>query len=264
MRSLERIHAIASKELRLNLRFPMEYFAANVVTPIKSCVLMFFLYRGLLSNGQSFGIVNQGNYALYVLIGTTCHSLFMAALYTFRSRMVTEKYWLTITATLISPASILETILGFIIGSVAIHLMISATVLAAAAILFKIPFVNFATSLFMLVIIALLGFGFGLVGTTLSLCFEGKTWIFDYCLQIIVFLSCFYYPLQTLPVAIHPLVRILPSFQASQLIQQIFLYGTHPQFWLKLAFLAVNSLLVLCVPAVLLDFSLKKYGIVGY
>jgi len=265
MKVTERVLAIADKEWRLNLRFPMEYIATNVVNPFKSAVVMYFLYRGLLTTGDhSLGVLNRATFPMYVVLGSTCHSLFMASLYTFRTKMVSEKYWQTITATLVSPASILEVIAGFIIGSVGIHLVISSLIVGVVSWFFNVPFSVFATSILLLLLISLLGFGFGLIGTTFSLVWEGKAFLFDYSIQGLIFLSCFYYPLETLPRTIHPLVKLLPTYQAGQMIQHLFIFGSHPNFVSYLSMLTVGTLFILCLPAFFLDYSIKKYGIVGY
>jgi ABC-type polysaccharide/polyol phosphate export permease len=250
MNPIARIAAVADKEFRLNLRFPMEYVASNLVTPIKSAILMYLIYHGLLKDSQtSLGVLNKQNFQVYVLIGTTCHSLFIASLSTFRSRMSSEKYWQTIAATLVSPASILEVIMGFIIGSVGIHLCFSILILGVTAYLFSIPLSIFLISIYFLFVITLIGFGFGLVGTTFSLVWEGKAFIFDYSIQIIIFASCFYYPIETLPKFLHKSVALLPTFQASQMIQHLFLFNDFVHFWPKLFVLTGCSLFILCLPA---------------
>jgi ABC-type polysaccharide/polyol phosphate export permease len=265
MNSTRRVYAIAAKEWRLNSRFPMEYLAANLVSPLKSAMLMFFIYRGLLKGStQSLGLLNGGNYGSYVFLGTTCHSLFMASVYTFRSKMVMEKYWQTITATLISPASVLEVILGFMIGSGTINLLISGAIFALTTILFPIPVASFLGALGLLLMLSFIGFGFGMIGTTISLCWEGKSFLFDYFMQALIFLSCFYYPIETLPKPIHGLVEILPTYQVSHLIQVLFLANGSGPMLLPFSYVAITCLIVLLVPAFFFDFSIKKYGIVGY
>jgi ABC-type polysaccharide/polyol phosphate export permease len=155
-------------------------------------------------------------------------------------------------------------ILGFIIGSVGIHLLISCAILAVAAIAFSASIKIFLISVFLLFLIALLGFGLGIVGTAFSLVWEGKSFLFDYSIQALIFLSCFYYPLETLPKMIHGVVRWLPTYQAAQMIQQLFLFGSHPHFFALLSYIVLSSVLILCAPALFLDYSVKKYGIVGY
>lgn len=265
MSSSRRILAIASKEWRLNSRFPMEYFAANLVSPLKSAILMYFLYRGLLKGQeQSLGMLNGTNFQSYVLLGTTCHSLFMASVYTFRSKMVMEKYWQTITATLVSPASVLEVIVGFMFGSGAINLVISFGIFALTTLLYPVPLPVFLSSLALLVLLSFLGFGFGMIGTTISLCAEGKSFVFDYLMQGLIFLSCFYYPIETLPAPIHGVIRLLPTYQVTSMIQELFILKQPAHVFLSLGYVLASCFVVLLVPAFYFDHSIKKYGIVGY
>ncbi len=264
MNSLERIMAVARKEWRLNLRFPAEYLLQNAVSPLKSAVLMFFLYRGLLTKGSQLGMLRQDNYQIFVLVGTTCHSLFLTSISTFRFKMVSEKYWSTIIATLVSPASMLEVIAGFIIGSIGLHICMAGIILGVTAVMFHTPLHLFLTSFVLLLFLCLMGFGIGLIGTTMSLVFEGYSFVFDYASQALVFASCFYYPIETVPAFAHPFIRALPTYQAAQLVQQLYLVGFHFHFWASVAYVMINSALLLCIPALFLDFSIKKYGLVGY
>lgn len=244
----------------------MEYFAANLISPVKSAILMYFIYRGLLHGTQSLGILDRSNFTLYVLLGTTCHSLFMACVYIFRSRMVTEKWWQTVTATLISPATTLELIAGFMVGSGALNLVISFSIFGLLALFFPVTLPAFLTSVLILFILALLGFGVGLLGATVALCWEGKSFLLDYGIQALIFLSCFYYPIETLPHPIHGFIKLLPTYHASQLIQQLFLVGSSSQSQTVLSFtyVTISSIIILLLPAFFFNYSVKRYGIVGY
>ncbi len=264
MNSLSRILAVAKKEWRLNLRFPLEFLATNAVSPLKTAILMLLLYRGLLVNGSQFGLLRKDNYQVFVLVGTTCHSLFLTAMSTFRFKMVSEKYWSTITATLVSPASILEVIAGFIIGSVGFNILMAAAILGGTAIFFHGTLQMYLISMGVLFLLCLMGFGIGILGTTMSLVFEGYAFFFDYLTQALIFVSCFYYPIETLPRFAHAFIRALPTYQATTLIQQYYLVGYHYHFFMSVGFVALNAVILLCLPALFLDYSIKKYGLVGY
>lgn len=265
MKMLERVLAVAAKEWRLNLRFSMEYFASNAVSPIKAAILMFLLYRGLLTGtNANLGMVNQDNFQVFVLIGTTCHSLFMSSLFTFRFKMLTEKYWQTFTGTLVSPASIFEVIAGFILGSILIHLLVGVLILLAAVAIFHLTMAQFFAALGVLFVLMIFGFGVGLIGTTVNLVWEGRTWMFDYAVQALVFMSCFYYPIETLPEFLRGAVQILPTFQATHLVQTLILTGAAPNWPWVVSYIVFSSLIVLILPALYMDYAVKKFGLVGY
>lgn len=265
MKPIQRISAIAVKEWRLNARFLTEYLAANVISPIKTAVLMYCLYSGLLKgSGHSLGVVNQNNFPLYVLIGTTCHSLLMASVYIFRAKMSMEKWWQTITATLISPASTVEVVIGYIIGSGGINLIMGMTIYLLITYFFPVSSYVFFTSVLVLLLLALFGFGIGLLGATLTLCWEGKSFLFDYSMQGLMFLSCFYYPIDTLPSFLHPLIEALPTYHAAQLIHELHLYGHSSIAPFTLMYLGGFTIIALVIPAMIFEYSLKRYGTVGY
>jgi ABC-type polysaccharide/polyol phosphate export permease len=264
VKAIKRILAVSSKEWLLNLRFPVDYLVNNAVNPLKTAVLMFLIYRGFLTENQHLGLVGKGTYAIFVLIGTSCHSLFLNSVLTFRTKMVAEKYWLTILGTLVSPASIFEVIGGFIIGSVGIHLFFSACMLVVVAFFFKATVSTVLISMLLMFLISIIGFGLGLILTTINLVWEGKMFLFDYGLQLIIFLSCFYYPIETLPNFVRPSVHLLPTYRAAEAIQHLFIFGSVEHFPQVLLYLAVSAVIILCVPAIFLDYSIKRFGITGY
>jgi len=181
MNRRKRILAIALKEWRLNTRFLTVYLADNLVSPVKTTVLMYLIYAGLLVKGNaSLGGLNRDNFQVYVLLGTTCHTLLMSCVFLFRTKMVMEKWWQTVTATLISPASTIEVVLGFLIGSGTINFVISGLIFTVVAFLFPVPFHALAGSILVLLMLGLFGFGIGMVGAAISLSWEGKSFFFDY------------------------------------------------------------------------------------
>ena len=262
--SFTRVWAVATKEMRLNMRFPLEYLASNFISPLKSSVLMFILYRGLLGEDRSLGMLNGNNYQVYVLVGTTCHSLLMSSLSVFKSRMSAEKYWQTINATLVSPASIFETVLGFALGSGSINVLISVIILTLTCLIFPISLMTYFAALAILLIISFLGYGLGIIGATFTLCWEGKTFLYEYVVQGVVFLSCFYYPIETFPSYAHPLIKLLPTYWASTIIHELFNQGFAPDLTLMTLILVLNTAVILILPTIFLDWSIKRFGIVGY
>ncbi len=264
-RTTDRILAVALKEWRLNTRFFWEYLASNLFSPVKTAILMYFLYAGFLGqSGLALGMVTAENFHTFVLIGTTCHGVILASVYIFRTRMVMEKWWETVTATLISPVSTIEMIFGFILGSGTLHFVVGVVLFAGVAYFSAIPFSAFALSILTFALLALFAFGLSLIGATLALCWEGKSFLFDYSIQLVSFLSCFYYPIETLPKFLHGFVHLLPTFHAARLIQELYVYGSSTHTVSALTYLSIVSVLMLVLPSLFFERSLKRYGIVGY
>jgi len=265
MTKTERVGAIALKEWRLNLRFPTEYFAANLFGPVKSALLMCLIYGGFLrSEGSHFGMVAHDNYALYVIVGTTCHSLLSNCVYVLVSKLVTEKWWQTVVATLISPASALELVLGFLIGSGGLHVAFATAITLIITLFHPISWSALLMVLYMMFLLSLLGFGVGLFGAMLNLCFEGKAFLFDYCVQGIIFMSCFYYPIELLPHALRGIPHFLPTYYMGVVVHDCFLSGYSPSFLAVAGGLTVFCVLILGLSTLLFDYAVRKFGIVGY
>ncbi|MBI4404285.1 MAG: ABC transporter permease [Deltaproteobacteria bacterium] len=265
MKSMTRIIAIATKEWRLNVRFPMEYFANNLVSPLKAAILMYFIYSGLLQReNSSLGLLSRDNFSIFVILGTTCHSLFTSSLFIFRQKLLNEKWWQTVTATLISPASTFEMIIGFIIGSGTLNIAVAVTLFSIIACFVPIHAEAFIISILVILLLAIFGFGMGLIGATFALCWEGKSFLFDYAIQAIVFLSCFYYPIETLPKVLHSGIELLPTYHAVRLVQELYLYGSSHNMMFALTYLLFSCAVAITLPTFIFERSVKKYGIIGY
>lgn len=263
--SLNRIAAIAAKEWRLNLRFPVEFFVGHLTSPIKSALLMCLLYSGFFRSSNSFiGSLNQENYIVYVLLGTVLHSQLNSSIGIFRGKMSAEKYWQTATATLMTPVSIFEVILGFMVGSGGITLVINAFILTMVMFFFPVPLHLYLFSLLVLFILAVLGFSLGLIGATVSLCWEGKSFLFDYFVQALTFLSCFYYPIEILPKFIQGLVQVMPTYQLSHALHLLYSSNDLGQLPLMFGYMIVVIAIILFPAGWLFDTSVRKYGVVGY
>lgn len=266
MNSLTRILSISKKEIRLNLRFPFQYFINNLVTPIKTSVLMYLIYRGFLSGSDfNIGNLNKSNYQTFVLIGTTCHALFINCQGVFRNTFATEKYWQTLTAIFASPASIFEIVSGYALGNSVVHIAISFALLSVACLLGSIPLYNLLLCIAPILLLILTAFGIGIIGATISLVNEGKSYIYDYLSQAFIFLSCFYYPIDTLPSALRPIASFLPTYQASQIIQKLFIGGGfYHNYLASLLWLTSFAFATIIIASIILDKSLRRFGIVGY
>lgn len=263
---LHRILAIAAKEWRLNLRFPTEYLINNLVSPVKSMVLMCLLYSGFFrsSSIEYFGNVTQDNFIVYVLLGTVLHSQFSTSIAVFRGKMVTEKYWNTATATLLTPVSIFEVVGGFMIGSGGVAIVVNALILSFITLVYPIKLKLYLLSLLVLLLIAFLGFSLGLIGAMIGLCWEGKGFLFDYSVQAITFLSCFYYPIQLLPATVQKVVQFMPTYQLSNALHELYVSDGATNLPLVIAYMLVVCFCVLIPSGFLFESSVRKHGVIGY
>jgi ABC-type multidrug transport system permease subunit len=223
------------------------------------------MYHGFLSGTDiGFGGIRKENFTVFVLLGTTCHSLFSASVAVFSDKLLTEKWWQTVLATLCSPATSLEVIVGFMVGSGGVHIAIAFLFLTMISILYQATLVTFFYGILILAMLATLGFGIGLLGAIARLCFEGQAFIFDYVMQAVIFFSCFYYPIEMIPAFMRHGVTLLPTYQMASLLHQIYLTGFNVSMLPALTGLAALSVLALWIPAFALDYSIRKFGIVGY
>ncbi len=264
MNAKTRVMAVARKEWRLNLRFPAEYFIHNLVSPVKSAILMIFIYSGFFKTAGNFGNMTKENFIAYVLLGSILHSQLTTSIGIFRGKLVMEKYWQTAMATLLSPASIYEVLAGYALGSGGISFLVNIGLLSAVTFVWPVSAGTYLLSLFVLFLMALLGFGLGLIGATIGLCYEGKSFAFDYGVQLITFLSCFYYPVEILPKVIKPFVTIMPTYQLGEALHNFYLSLPVGNVFLSVAYMLVTIFLVVFAGGALFDYSIRKQGVIGY
>lgn len=260
-----RISAVAAKEWRLNLRFPLEFFIGHLTSPIKSAILMSLLYSGFFRNSTAFigGVTNE-NYVVYVFLGTVLHSQLNSSIGIFRGKMSAEKYWQTATSTLLTPISIFEVITGFMIGSGGITLFINVMILSLVTVIFPISLPLYLCSVFVLFLLSVFGFALGLIGATVSLCWEGKSFLFDYTVQGITFLSCFYYPIEILPKLLQKVVVFMPTYQLGSALHLLYTSNNLSQLPQQFGLMVLTCAAIMIPAGLWFDKSVRKYGITGY
>lgn len=263
--SLRRIAAIATKEWRLNSRFPIEFIVSNLTNPIKSGIMMCFLYSGFFRTTQGFiGSLTHENYIVYVFLGTVLHGQLSSSITLFRGQMTAEKYWQTATATLLTPVSIFEVIAGFMIGSGAVTVLMNVIILSIITVFFPVTLKLYFASIAVLIVLSIFGFGLGLIGATIALCWEGKNFVFDYFVQGITFLSCFYYPIEIMPKFLRPIVEVLPTYQIGQALHMLYTSNEVAQLPMVFAYLILACICIMIPAGYFFDSSVRKYGVVGY
>lgn len=264
-KSLERILAIALKEWRLNLRFTGEYFINNLFTPLKSALVMIFLYSGFFKATDIFlGSVTKDNYLGYVLLGSILHSQLNNAAGILNGKLVAEKYWQTALATLLSPASIYEVLLGFAIGSGGITIFVNIVLLALVTLFYPISIASFFMAVLVVGLMALLGFGLGLIGATIGLVWEGKQFLFGYAFQVLTFISCLYYPIGIMPQFVQPIVTYMPTYQLGEVLHSIYFGAVNANIIYSILYMLATCFAVLIGAGCLYNHSIRKYGIIGY
>lgn len=211
----------------METRYVLPFLSGVFFGPLKVAVWFIVIYFGFFSVGNTgIGNLNKENYILFILLGSIFQIFFTIATSDFPNKFFYEKYWKTIQGILIAPINSLKFVFGLSLSEI-IKTSFAFFVLSAIALsVFPIPLYKFA--LIVVIILSMfVGLMFvGLIRATFILINENINTIFEYIFLAVGFLSCFYYPIETFPRFIRPLIYINPVYQAIDLIRNIWL--DHP------------------------------------
>jgi ABC-2 type transport system permease protein len=260
---INRILAIAKRQIILNLRFKWGYFMQTFIFPLKSLVAFLVIYLGFFYSGATnIGGVTRENYIVFLLLGMIFMVIFNQGWNIISSSFMQEKYWQTIQGVLTSPIKKIEIILGYGIGGLVNMLPLLLISLFFCYMVIPIRIINFIYITILLLIMYLAVLGVGFIQATLKLTNENIAALLTPVFWAWVFISCFYYPITGLPKFIHPLVKLNPIYQANFVIKHLWIYST---FNIKsLFYLLLLSLISLSAGIYIFNKVWKKIGIQGY
>ena len=259
---ISRILTIAKKESVLKLRFKWGYIFDSIVNPLRLGLLFFFVYSGFFYSGaENIGGVTAKNYIVFVLLGMTMANLFTSGFKVISNSFLREKWWKTIQGLLTSPAKKIEILLGFGIGALADILPVFLFSIIIAYIILPISLINFLYFLAIIIITYLMVLGLGFINAVFTLSNENLASFFHFASWGVIFLSCFYYPITSLPKFIHPLVKLNPLYYANVVIKSLWMYNA---LSIKSIFyLSILSLISLGIGILVFNKVWKKLGIHG-
>ncbi|MFH1225416.1 MAG: ABC transporter permease [Candidatus Diapherotrites archaeon] len=232
--------AIGEKETTLAMRFKFAFFADSMISPLMRIMPFLLVYWGFFLLGQGTAAigneVTSQNFVVFLVLGMLADVFFFSGWSTFLQKFTAEKYWQTVDATLLAPINRLSLIFGVGLAE-AISLFPSTLMfLALCFFLMPISFVNLALVLFALLLLFTVSLSIGLIVGCAGLFNENFVPLFGYMRIVVVFFSCFYYPLEVLRVpqfgaigGILPTIAYFnPIYQGVNVIRSIWLHGIVP------------------------------------
>jgi ABC-2 type transport system permease protein len=260
---INRILAIAKRQVILRLRFKWDYFMHTIVFPAKNLIAFLLIYLGFFYSGATnIGGITRENYIVFLLLGMMFMAIFNTGWDIIAGSFLNEKYWQTIQGVLISPAKKLEIILGYGIGGLVNIAPLLLLSLIFCYIIIPIRIINFVYIIILLLLMYLAILGAGFVQAALKLSNENIAALLTPAFWVWVFISCFYYPITSLPKFIHPIVELNPIYHANYVIKHLWIYNT---FNIKsLFYLSLLSLMSLSAGIYIFNKVWKKIGIQGY
>ncbi len=264
--------AIAIKEVKLDLRFKIDFLFKYLTPPVLKGVPLIVIYYGFFYfGGQSIGEgVNKENYVTFIFLGLLVHFFIHYAYVNFAERFMQEKYWNTIASLLIAPIRRSAIILGSGL-SILIKLIPTFVIFAGASFLiYPLSPLKFLLVIAILLSSVIIALSLGLIYGSFALANENFNPIFSYGELGIVFLSCFYYPIDVFAKAssfissfLVPLIKLNPFYSAVTLVRYLWLGGEIVPLY-EIYILAAFVVFTPFIALALYTKIWKRLGIQGY
>ncbi|MFX0139796.1 MAG: ABC transporter permease [Candidatus Hodarchaeota archaeon] len=267
---LRKIFAIIEKELYLQLRYKSAIIL-RIMEPIIQILILLFLY-GLvfgLQEGYSIGYWNEINFVLFILMAF-CLQLFRPITTKYFQSFIVEKYWKTLSATLIAPVNKFSLLLGILTSSIIINSIGFVVVFTIMYVLFPISLLYFL--LFVLTFIGIL-ISFASIGLLIGvfgISNEDFGNYFYITLRFIFLFTCINYPKEIFPEFIQFFILLNPLYYIVDLLRLVWYLGLDPgTAIIYITPIHIISIILFTVLIPILAIALfervyKKYGITGY
>jgi ABC-type polysaccharide/polyol phosphate export permease len=269
-RNTRQIFAIVEKEISLKLRYKSGLLI-RIINPLIQLLILLFLF-GLIFRLQqdlSIGYWNGRNYVLFILIAF-CIQFSTPISLRYSTSFLTEKYWKTLSATMIAPINRFSLLIGILVSEVLIISTGVILLLSMACIIFPISIIHF--TLFMLSFMsALLLLGsIGLIIGVYAMGNENFANYYTFFLRFVFLFSCINYPKEIFPEFIQIIIVLNPLYYYFDFLRLLWYSGLSPDiamFYITPLHIFIFISLTIAFPIFsiyLFERIYKKYGIVGY
>jgi len=264
--NLSQIAAITEKDVKLSLRFKLP-FIIHFITPLITIILPLIIMGKFLKFNPQFGPWTKDNYMVYPFIGYNI-MLTSRIVHIFPFKFNLEKYWKTLSLTIIAPFNRFYLLLGIFLS----HLILISIPFSIFFILCNIYYpISFLTALSIIMIyflIAVIFSGFGLILGVFVVSNENFFGIISLMFTWVLWFSCISYPFEIFPeliqsiINLNPLYYIFDFLRLSWIENNIIISGTSHIYHLLI--LIILTIIIPFLGVYIFNFVYKKYGIVGY
>lgn len=270
IRNIKHTIAIVEKEIFLKFRFKASIIH-SLINPLIQLVIIFFIFGAVfnLGEGITFGYWNKMNYVLFLLIAF-CVQFSRPITERYPQSFTTEKYWKTLSATMIAPIHRFSLLLGILISQIILN-SIGVTILVAIA-YFLYPISLSYFLLFILVYFCIV-LCFGSIGLIIgAFAIGNENWVSYYTivLRFIFLFSCINYPKEIFPEFFQIFITLNPLYYYFDLLRLLWYLGLEPELAILYItpyhitiFLSI-TIIAPIISVLLFNFIYKKYGIIGY
>lgn len=270
------IFAIIEKETFLEFRYKSKLIS-RFFNPIIQLFILIFVF-GLIFNiksGYKIGYWDGNNFLLFLFIAFILqfsHTI----IFKYETIFYHEKYWKTLSATMIAPVNKFTLLIGILLSELLIIIIPVSILLIIAYILYPISiiflFLVFIVFLFIYLIFASMGLFIGMY----AISNEEYIPYFKVLIRIIMLLSCRNYPKEIFPEIIQYIVLLNPFYYLFDIFRLVWYLGVleysgmNPAYAISyISFIHIIvflSLVILSPLIAIIQFNrlYKKHGITGF
>ncbi|NVM03965.1 MAG: ABC transporter permease [Candidatus Helarchaeota archaeon] len=285
--------AIAEKEIKLKLRFPLNFFSEIFIKPFISLIPYIILYAGIftaqspnntlitlylakdypdLFNFLLFNFLkdnfsssfNQTTYLSWLLVGNIIFIFSRNGFDAFMSRFRTEKYWSTIQGMLLTPINRYLMLLGFVITSFIESMIFFVMMIIISFLVYPIAFYQVILIFLIAFLMILASSGLGLIKGAVYISTESLLTIFELLQFFILFISCYSIPIEYFPESLQFLALINPFYHGVNSAQNIYFGNYSPDLLFSIGYITIFAIVTTILGVYLFNRIWKKFGIHGY
>lgn len=262
---INQVFAVAEKEIRLKLRWGKDYFLAVIVTPLIYLIPYFLIYQGIFNLGSgNIGDLTRENYAVWLFLGTIYFTFASRGFGTFEPRFISEKYWMTIQATFLTPTNKYALLIGITIETFLETFVPLVIFTILSYIILPTTFLSLIGILGLLLVVLIASAGIGLLRGGIALINENFRSIIYYAIYFILFFSCYSLPYEILPKSLQFFVIINPFYHGLLLIRSMWFNTLSVELWGSFLYIIIFTILTIIIAVWLFNKLIERFGIKGY
>lgn len=269
-RYVRQVLAFVEKDLSLNLRIKINFFA-KLLNPVIQLLVLVFIF-GLLFNireGYSIGYWNNENYILFLLIAF-CIQFSKSVIKKYDSLFLNEKHWKTLSAIMVAPVHRFTLLTGVLISEILLNSIPLIVLFVIAYILFPISIFFLFLTLLVFLSIYIIFASMGLILGVFRISNEKLIHYSDLALRFIFLFSCTNYPKEIFPDFIQSIIILNPFYYVFDLLRLTWYLGIDYNVAVsEITFVHIVTFLILTILSPFISIFLfnrvyHKYGITGY
>lgn len=223
----ERIYGIFKGELLLNLRFKWR-FLVEALFRLRASFLFFFMYYGFFQGGaRGIGDVTRENYVVFLLLGLILFSVFTQGFNSPGRSFLEKKWWGALNGIFASPVTTMDLLLGIGLAALVEVAPLIGLSIVLAWIVMPVAVSQILSLLFVLAMMYVGVLGVGILRAAFVVTNENVDAWFNIVYWGAVALSCFYYPIESLPPILHPIVYVNPVYHANVVGKAVWLGSSY-------------------------------------